>query len=120
MLPGDPFLFSGTDLLQHLSPLGWHHINLTGDYLWTDPAAPSSALRPLRQLHAVEAQAKPSRISGSVLCPEPTRADARSCLLPRLEDVQQVTGVAGQANGGRPQQPVAGTERADPALYLRR
>ena len=21
-------------LLQHLSPLGWEHINLTGDYLW--------------------------------------------------------------------------------------
>src|SRR3546814_5805286 len=30
ILPGDPFLFSGTDLLQHLSPLGWQHINLTG------------------------------------------------------------------------------------------
>ena len=22
------------DLLQHLSPLGWEHINLTGDYIW--------------------------------------------------------------------------------------
>jgi hypothetical protein len=22
------------DLLQHLSPLGWEHINLTGDYTW--------------------------------------------------------------------------------------
>ncbi len=22
------------NLLQHLSPLGWEHINLTGDYLW--------------------------------------------------------------------------------------
>jgi len=21
-------------LLQYLSPLGWEHINLTGDYLW--------------------------------------------------------------------------------------
>jgi hypothetical protein len=21
-------------LLQHLSPLGWEHINLTGDYIW--------------------------------------------------------------------------------------
>ena len=47
------------DLLQHLSPLGWQHINLTGDYLWTDPDAPSSALRPLRQVHAVEGPAKP-------------------------------------------------------------
>jgi len=23
------------DLLQYLSPLGWDHINLTGDYVWT-------------------------------------------------------------------------------------
>ncbi len=23
-----------TSLLQHLSPLGWEHINLTGDYIW--------------------------------------------------------------------------------------
>jgi hypothetical protein len=22
------------NLLQHLSPLGWEHINLTGDYVW--------------------------------------------------------------------------------------
>ena len=21
-------------LLQHLSPLGWEHVNLTGDYVW--------------------------------------------------------------------------------------
>src|SRR3546814_4894752 len=49
ILPGDPFLFSGTDLLQHLSPLGWQHLNLTGDSLWTDPVAPSSAPRPIRR-----------------------------------------------------------------------
>lgn len=36
------------DLLRHLSPLGWQHINLTGDYLWTDLAVPSEALQPLR------------------------------------------------------------------------
>lgn len=47
------------DLLQHLSPLGWQHINLTGDYLCTDPDAPSTALRPLRQMRAVEGPAKP-------------------------------------------------------------
>lgn len=23
-------------LIQHLSPLGWGHINLTGDYLWKE------------------------------------------------------------------------------------
>jgi hypothetical protein len=36
------------ELLAHLSPLGWEHINLTGDYVWK----PSSGLnhRPLRQL----------------------------------------------------------------------
>lgn len=22
------------DLIKHLSPLGWEHINLTGDYIW--------------------------------------------------------------------------------------
>jgi hypothetical protein len=25
-------------LLQYLSPLGWEHINLTGDYLWKSSA----------------------------------------------------------------------------------
>lgn len=38
------------DLLQHLSPLGWQHVNLTGDYLWTDPDSAPAKLRPLRQL----------------------------------------------------------------------
>lgn len=37
------------DLLQHLSPLGWQHINLTGDYLWAGPGASDGKLRPLRQ-----------------------------------------------------------------------
>jgi hypothetical protein len=23
------------DLLTHLAPLGWEHINLTGDYVWS-------------------------------------------------------------------------------------
>ena len=32
--PPDP------NLLQHLSPLGWQHINLTGDYVWDDPVKP--------------------------------------------------------------------------------
>lgn len=47
------------DLLQHLLPLGWQHINLTGDYLWTDPDAPSTVLRPLRPMSAIEGLAKP-------------------------------------------------------------
>jgi hypothetical protein len=25
------------DLLPHLAPLSWQHINLTGDYIWTEP-----------------------------------------------------------------------------------
>jgi TnpA family transposase len=37
------------ELLSHLSPLGWEHINLTGDYVWASevPAA-LDRLRPLR------------------------------------------------------------------------
>lgn len=37
------------EFLQHLSPLGWQHINLTGDYLWTDHDLTTGTLRPLRQ-----------------------------------------------------------------------
>ena len=36
------------DLLAHLSPLGWEHINLTGDYVW-EPTS-GAEKRPLRQL----------------------------------------------------------------------
>jgi TnpA family transposase len=37
------------NLLTHLAPLGWQHINLTGDYLWASAAAPRSVdFRPLR------------------------------------------------------------------------
>jgi len=36
-------------LLTHLSPLGWEHINLTGDYLWrSDGGLRRGKLRPLR------------------------------------------------------------------------
>jgi hypothetical protein len=24
------------ELLAHLSPLGWEHVNLTGDYIWAE------------------------------------------------------------------------------------
>lgn len=35
--------------LQHLSPLGWEHITLTGDYLWNFKRTPATGqLRPLR------------------------------------------------------------------------
>jgi TnpA family transposase len=37
------------DLLQHLSPLGWEHINLTGDYSWRQrEVVPPGGYRPLR------------------------------------------------------------------------
>ncbi len=38
-------------LLAHLSPLGWEHVNLTGDYVWGAEHAMSennAGLRPLR------------------------------------------------------------------------
>jgi hypothetical protein len=40
-------------LLAHLSPLGWEHVNLTGDYVWGTPNSVSEntgGLRPLRIL----------------------------------------------------------------------
>lgn len=37
------------DLLQYLSPLGWEHINLTGDYIWSqEKKLEKENLRPLR------------------------------------------------------------------------
>lgn len=36
-------------LLQHVSPLGWEHIGLTGDYLWRiDKRVSNGHFRPLR------------------------------------------------------------------------
>ena len=39
-------------LLSHLSPLGWEHINLTGDYIWKSNRIPASGkfrwLRPAK------------------------------------------------------------------------
>lgn len=37
-------------LLPHLSPLGWQHINLTGDYVWAEQ--PAIEHRPLKALRA--------------------------------------------------------------------
>ena len=40
-------------LLQYLSPLGWEHINLTGDYLWRSSSRIGAGkFRPLRPLQA--------------------------------------------------------------------
>ena len=37
------------ELLAHLAPVGWQHINLTGDYLWdADASVGPDGFRPLR------------------------------------------------------------------------
>jgi hypothetical protein len=37
-------------LLTHLSPLGWEHINLTGDYIWhANKRVVKGGFRPLRK-----------------------------------------------------------------------
>ena len=38
-----------TDLLVHVAPLGWEHIALTGDYVWSDEGHQSGCFRPLRR-----------------------------------------------------------------------
>jgi TnpA family transposase len=35
------------DLLRHVAPLGWNHISLTGDYLWTQVTTPDDGFYPL-------------------------------------------------------------------------
>ena len=42
------------ELLAHVAPLGWQHINLTGDYLWsTETQTGSDGFRSLRNASAV-------------------------------------------------------------------
>ena len=39
-----------TEWLPHLAPLGWQHINLTGDYIWSDePRIEADGFRPLNR-----------------------------------------------------------------------
>jgi hypothetical protein len=59
---GAPMHFlSGVDnLLAHLSPLGWEHVNLTGDYVWDNQQGTSEntdGLRPLRATPELTRQA---------------------------------------------------------------
>ena len=45
-------------LLAHLAPVGWQHINLTGDYLWdADAGLAPDGYRLLRALAAITARA---------------------------------------------------------------
>jgi TnpA family transposase len=39
------------ELLAHVAPLGWEHIALTGDYVWS-PVTPEPGFRPLRDVRA--------------------------------------------------------------------
>jgi hypothetical protein len=39
------------DLLAHVAPLGWEHIALTGDYVWST-VGPAAGFRPLRDIRA--------------------------------------------------------------------
>jgi len=47
-------------LLSHLSPLGWEHINLTGDYIWKGNRIPASGkFRRLRPAKVEKAKKQP-------------------------------------------------------------
>jgi len=38
------------DIRKHIAPLGWEHISLTGDYIWSERAQPAAGqLRALRR-----------------------------------------------------------------------
>ena len=39
------------ELLAHVAPLGWEHIALTGDYVWTS-ANPAVSFCPLRDVRS--------------------------------------------------------------------
>jgi hypothetical protein len=45
-------------LLAHLSPLGWEHVNLTGDYVWAARAKMSENTHGFRPLRAVPEPAR--------------------------------------------------------------
>ena len=40
------------NLLAHVAPLGWEHISLTGDFVWTE-ANPAAPFRPLREVSSM-------------------------------------------------------------------
>jgi hypothetical protein len=43
------------EYLQHISPLGWEHITLTGDYVWNlNQKASFNYLRPLREKNSTK------------------------------------------------------------------
>ena len=44
------------DLLAHLSPLGWEHVNLTGDYIWGADSGVTENIDGMRPLRAAPAE----------------------------------------------------------------
>jgi TnpA family transposase len=39
------------EIAEHITPLGWGHVSLTGDYVWNERSRPTKGqLRPLRRL----------------------------------------------------------------------
>jgi hypothetical protein len=55
------------DLPAHLSPLGWEHINLTGDYIWDSDV--TEDLPPSRQLLCHSSTTLKHRVLSVQLCP---------------------------------------------------
>ena len=64
------------DLLPHVAPLGWDHIALTGDYVWTD-THPASAFSPLNDVRATFQARGAQRAVLDKSCSDPTEG-ARS------------------------------------------
>ena len=60
-----------TALLPYLSPLGWEHINLTGDYVWQqDRKLQAGRFRPLRPLPGIQPRMRrPSRTTAGASDP---------------------------------------------------
>jgi hypothetical protein len=60
-----------TALLSYLSPLGWEHINLTGDYVWQqDRKLQPGRFRPLRPVPETEPRVRrPSRSAAGSIDP---------------------------------------------------
>jgi Tn3 transposase DDE domain len=54
-----------SELMPYLAPLAWQHINLTGDYIWTEPSRLEG--EGFRPLHGV-VELDPHRCSRSVRC----------------------------------------------------
>ena len=55
-------------LLTHLSPLGWEHVNLTGDYVWAAEQSLSETHRRVEAAAGLCRPLPPSRLT-FVLCP---------------------------------------------------